>query len=385
MIFVKTKHYLIITIISILIINLLFSSCKTLVERYSLETSKSLEMRIKLKTITLPITIKNNKSIIIEDSITKYRYKLKYSEDIIVIKNDGKIYLNEFVINTPISIYSKKKSLVEINNKSYFGEIRIMPADEVVVMNYIPIETYLLSVLPSEVPVYFNIEAMKAQAVIARTYSFHFAKKNRDNLFDVDDTTSYQVYNGFGRIEESNIKKIYKAGSETKGMIIEYKDEPIVAYFHSNSGGRTKSAKEYFGAHSDFSYLVSKDDPYSVDEPGYSWSFELDKKEIKNLFNNEINITEDNIINNENDFVSSIKINNIEYSAKQIRRIIGYSKVRSETFRLKINDDCYLFEGYGYGHGVGLSQWGANRMGKSGFKFYEIINFYYPNTVLNYY
>jgi len=238
-------------------------------------------------------------------------------------------------------------------------------------------------VLPSEIPTNFELEAMKAQSIVARTYSYYFMQKYNDRYFDVDDTTGYQVYNGFNpdyKIE--NIKKIYKAIKETEGLIIKYNEEPIIAYFHANSGGWTTSGKEYFGENSNFPYLVSKQDPYSVDMPGYKWEFEITIKEFCEKFNidNTVDIKLENFIHNEKGFIEQFKNNKISINSKEIRKAIGYSKLKSEKFNISIKEDKLYFTGYGYGHGVGMSQWGAENMARKKKKFKEIINFYYPET-----
>jgi stage II sporulation protein D len=245
-------------------------------------------------------------------------------------------------------------------------------------------ETYLMSVILSEVPISFNIEAIKAQTIVARTYAQLFVNKySKLRDFDVDNTTNYQAYNGFNiNLGYKYIKKLEKAIKETNGLIIVYEDKPIIAYFHANSGGKVRSGKDYFGNHSDKPYLISHEDPYSINYPGSKWEYKMNIDYFKKTFD----LTSDPFFNNfkyDNDgFVEEFKINKKSFFPKEIRRTIGYKKIKSERFKVFFNQDgkSILFSGIGYGHGVGLSQWGAHGMAEEGYNCMEIINFYYPNT-----
>lgn len=371
---------------SIILLSLLCFSCKTQIERYSDKTSKSYEIRVKLKDLASIINIPIRKDIKIVDFITKEPLVFdKKTKDATIVKNGKYAYINDKKLLSPISIFSEKNKMVKVNDRFYFGTIAIYPENAITVINSIPIETYLLSVLPSEIPATFKIEAMKAQAVIARTYSIYFLRKNADNNFDVDDSTSYQVYKGFNNVEDKYLKNIFSAVKNTEGKIITYNNEPIIAYFHSNSGGKLKSGLEYFGKNSDYPYLVAKEDPYSIDSPGYNWTYDLSMDQFKTIFNTNIALTKNVVVFGDSDFVKNIKINDVDYSPKLLRKTVGYSKLKSETFKLEIMDDKIIFNGFGYGHGVGMSQWGANAMAKQNFNYKEIIEFYYPNTELGYY
>jgi stage II sporulation protein D len=309
----------------------------------------------------------------------------KKTKEATIIKNGEYTYINDKKALSPISVFSEKNKMIKINDRFYFGTITIYPESSITVINSIPIETYLLSVLPSEIPATFKIEAMKAQAVIARTYSIYFLRKNVDNNFDVDDSTNYQVYKGFNNVEDKYLKNIFSAVKSTEGKIITYNDEPIIAYFHSNSGGKLKSGLEYFGKNSDYPYLAAKDDPYSIDSPGYNWTYDLSMDQYKTLFKTDSNLSYDAISFNDSGYADKIKIDNAEYNSKLFRKTVGYAKLKSETFKIEILDDKIIFNGYGYGHGVGMSQWGANSMAKQNFDYKDIIEFYYPNTELGYY
>lgn len=357
-------------------------SCKSFLETTIDKTKDSFEIRVLLKYATQNVVLTGD--FIVKDFITKKEINIKNKKNIIICAKNNKIFLNEINILSPILIISKNNGLIKLNDRYYSGYLKINPDNgNFYIINYIPLETYLISVLPSEVPVSFNIEAMKAQAVVARTYAYYFIKKANDKEFDVDDTFFYQVYNGFNpQFKREIVKKIYKAIKGTEGIIIKYENEPIIAYFHSNSGGITTSGKDYFGPNSDFPYLISQKDPYSIDMPGYKWEFEILIKDFCKILNinNTSCIISDNFLYNKNGFVDKFTKGELSFGPKDIRRLIGYSKIKSEKFTVDIKEDKIYFTGYGYGHGVGLSQWGAENMARKKKKFRDIIKFYYPKT-----
>jgi stage II sporulation protein D len=359
-------------------------SCKSFLEKTTEETNKSYEIRVKLRLgHQIMISMKNN--IVLEDSITGLKIKLDNRNDKIIIKSNGTgCTMNDLPFQTPLKIYSSNQSLIKINNSYYFGVIKIIPEKySLEIINYIPIETYLLSVLPSEMPLNFNIEALKAQAVIARTYSYYFITRySEERNFDVDNTVAYQVYNGFNpKLKSSEINKIKTVLKDTEGMIIGYGGDPILAYFHSNSGGKLRSGKDFFGENSDFPYLVSKKDPYSIGKPNDTWAWELKINDFLKILKTNSDISEIQFLYTPEGFIDNINWENKSLNAKDFRKKMGYGVIKSERFRVKIKDEEYLvFQGIGFGHGVGLSQWGAQSMAEKGFNFREILSFYYPGT-----
>ncbi len=365
---------------------LILFSCKTLIEKAAEDTKESEIIRVLLK-LGDKITIQLNDHIIIENAKTneKLEFNRKVKKLDIDLTSD-KGFLNGKPLEYPLNIYSKDERLIAINDKKYLGRIKINPSIDSKIINYLPLDTYLMSVVPSEVPLSFEVEAIKAQVVVARTYAFRFIKRNSKRYdFDVDNTTRYQAYNGYTFFMNPLIvNKLIKAVSETKGEIITYNNEPILAYFHSNSGGKIKSGGEYFGPHSDFPYLVSKDDPFSLDYPGSYWEYEMPLDDFKKSLNINVDLTSDQFISDKDGLTANIKILNNSHYPKDIRRTIGYKEIRSERFLIELLPDekKVKFYGVGYGHGVGMSQWGAQGMADKGFDYLQIISFYYPYTTI---
>lgn len=375
---------------SIIVVIIFILSCNTLnfMER---EVSKTMldsyEIRVKL-IINGEVKIKMSPDIVVIDAINGRLITPFDRSSVAVIENRQKnVYLNDKIIQSPMIIKSNLHKSITLNGKRYFGKIKIIPIKHgFTTLNILPIEEYLVCVLPSEMPLYFNIEALKTQVVIARTYSYRFMLRFARRTFDVDNTTAYQAYNGVPvNIKLKDFVKIKKAIQQTFGQVILYGNSPIVAYYHANSGGIIFSGKEYFGNNSDFPYLVHKKDPFSIGYPGAKWTYSISKKEFEEKFNTA-NIDYNNFIQtNDEDLVQKLKINETIYSTKTTRRIIGYKNIKSTKFKIIVYDDSIVFNGIGYGHGVGLSQWGAQGMAIKDYNYKEIIEFYYPNTYIGLY
>ena len=374
---ITMAHKRIIWIILILSLCLNSISCTPMV-RYARKTARSYEIRVKLRTVKLPLQISGKKLLITDKISGQPIIDAKKNKQIIIIQNGSSTMINDKRIDSPVEIISEKDEPIYINDRCYFGTIRIIPGLNPLILNIVPIETYLMSVVSSEMPTSFEVNALAAQAIIARTYSYYFMLKNVEEAFDVDDTTAYQVYNGFAQLcgDHSAARKLFRVIASTQSIIACYEDKPIIAYFHANSGGRTKSGLSYFGPKSDFPYLIAHDDPYSVDQPGYSWTYTMQRSDFDKIFSHNCDIVPTD------DGQQSIRVGSTTFAPKQVRAKIGYGKVKSETYTIDMSDDNVTFTGFGYGHGVGMSQWGANAMAKQKFSFGQIIEFYYPGIKL---
>lgn len=363
-------------------------SCLTYLEKVTVDTNKSAEIRVKLTNFDKKIEINVKKHIKIVNLTNNE--EIVVNKSIIIKKNieDNSIYLNNAILTDPVMIYSSKDKLININDKSYFGKIKIIPKkEEFDVINILPMETYLISVLPAEVPLSFNSEALKAQVIVARTYAYqHIIRYKYKREFDVDDTVRYQVYSGYNFSFNTALQiKLYDAVSSTKDIIVIHNDKPILSYFHANSGGYIRSGLDYFGNNSNYPYLKDHYDPFSLFYPGCDWEYTLKTNDFLALFNlNNLTITNDNLNFNNTGFIETMTLDNKTYSSKSVRLTVGNKNIKSERFTADINPLTgeITFKGIGYGHGVGLSQWGAQGMAEGGFNYKEIINFYYPDTKL---
>lgn len=259
----------------------------------------------------------------------------------------------------------------------------------------IDLDTYLLGVVSSEMPANFEEEALKAQVLVARTYTIYkiINGSKHENADICDDPKCCQAWiskeerlNKWNKEErETNWAKIERAVNSTKGKIIIYEGQPINAFFHSNSGGITDTATAVWGG-SNYPYLqavqTSGEDEYSQ----YSSEVIITKDEfvskIKEYHNDfKIDLKLENQIEileyTEGERVKNIKIGNLNLSGVEIRNIFG---LKSAKFEITIEENNIKFNVIGYGHGVGMSQTGADSMAKQGSNYEEIIKHYYTDV-----
>jgi stage II sporulation protein D len=276
---------------------------------------------------------------------------------------------------------------VYVNESGYRGRIEIHNLlGKIYIINIVNIEEYLASVVPSEMPSSWNMEALKAQAIAARTYTYyHLTQKNdTKNIYDLDSTTNFQVYKGIIAEKDSSTKAV----RDTAGLIMTYNYTPILAYFHSTSGGKTADDK-YVWQGEDLPYLSSVQCTYSKESPHYEWTTEISLQEIENTLMKKYQRLgkirsisfkkfDDRVVE-----VAIIHSNgNLVLTGNQFRHLLDPSKLKSTFFTAKLNKKSFHIYGKGWGHGVGMCQWGAKGRGEKGFNYEQILTYYYQGVKL---
>ena len=244
---------------------------------------------------------------------------------------------------------------------------------------YLDLEDYVLGVVASEMPALFNDEALKAQAVAARSFAMSRA---HNNVINISSSISDQVYQQ--NFELSNkwndnyyeyYKKIEKAVIDTKGMVIKRDNIILPTYYFSMSNGKTENSENVFKEN----LFVSVDSSYDKNVKNFKYVKTISEREMLNLLNVD-NILIGDIKKNNTNHVESIIISDKIFTGIEFRKLLG---LRSTDFEIKRVDNNYEITTYGYGHGVGMSQYGANEMAKNGADYKEILNHYYQNTILS--
>lgn len=258
----------------------------------------------------------------------------------------------------------------------------------------VELDQYLCHVVSAEMPADFEVEALKAQAVVARTYTLYkVGNKKHENADICDDSTCCQAWiskeDRLARWEESkresNWQKIEQCVNDTKGKIVTYNNEPINAFFHSNSGGITELPVNVWGG-SGLPYLQVVE---TAGEEGYSQyasEIELSNEELIAKLKEKYEDIQIDFANNEDikileytdsNRVKTIKFGNHDISGVEARSLFG---LKSTNFEISKQADKIKFTVKGYGHGVGMSQTGADTMAKQGSSYEDIIHHFYKEV-----
>ena len=343
------------------------------------------------------------------------------------------------------SMVASKNNITSVDKRKYNGCFYVDSINNALINN-VNLEEYIYSVVSCEMGSSFEMDALKAQAIAARSYAISNLKKYIKHGYNLTNDIYSQVYLGVNNVND----KIRKAVDETKGLIASFNGEIINATYSSSNGGVIASSEEVWG--NKYPYLVMKYDPYSTNTPNVNWKVEVSRDNLDELLaqkTNKRNFTglrlQKNALGRVKDVVVSYNDGDVKLSANKFRLIFGSSKFKSTLFDVnkkventnvkpmpkkektiivastpgpnegvvfdivKLTDDeldkvskvqnigssaeaggqniietsidltdKYVFYGKGFGHSVGLSQYGANEMAKQGFKYLEILNFYYP-------
>jgi stage II sporulation protein D len=294
----------------------------------------------------------------------------------------------------------EEKNIIEYKANEQIS-VRLSKTNEVVAMD---INDYLRGVLPAEMSPKYNLEALKAQAVVARTYTY---KKINDgveeNNADICDDYNhcqafytkdkiYEIWENKGYTKEEILEfwdKINEAVVSTQGIVITYNGELINAFFHASSPNRTENVDQIWNGVS-YPYLVSvenlEDEDYENRTSKLIISFSEFKAKVESDNSIDKKLTADTLEDisiveyTTSGRVKSVKVNDIVISAEKLRTLIG---LKSTDFKIEVDNQNIIFNVIGYGHGVGMSQVGANTYANLGLSYEEIIKHYYTGVDIN--
>jgi len=344
------------------IIRVLISRNKNVRIRSDRSIPLTVEGKIFSRKKVKGLTLKNqeNKKILYFDKNKQKKYDLKSIQKLQVKSSDGRG--------------------IWVGQKRFSGKLDLFVIDsEILVVNVLGIEKYLSSVVGSEMPTKWPIEALKAQAIASRTYAL---KQKGNNLFDIDSTNKNQVYNGL----ESITYKTSRAVKSTRSLVLTYKNKLINALFHSSSGGMTENSQDVWK--NKYPYLSSVRD-FDQRNPKLRWQKRFSNKELTNLFPKIGDLKNIEILNiTSTGRVKNIKLFGVngsdQMSGVDFRKRLD---LKSNFFRFKIIDEevnnnlpikkGLIVFGQGSGHGVGMSQWGAKSMASRGQKAEKILKYFY--------
>lgn len=321
--------------------------------------------------------------------ITHYSNEEKIDDNIIVNSDVNEVKENvnisqDISKNVENSVNKEPKIIENTNSdnttNSSMSEITIYRSNGSIIN--LNMTDYLIGVVSSEMPASFNLEALKAQSVLARTYALK-AKQTGKKLTDTVSTQSYididQMKNKWRNSFNTYYNKIKNAVENTNGEYLSYNGNYIEALYHSTNNGKTESSLDVFGNY--YPYLISVSSEYDKNASSYLRTINMPLDTISNKLG--LNLNNDSVISilsyTDGGNIKEININGNNFSGKKVRELLG---LRSADFDISISDNNANITTRGYGHGVGMSQYGANGMANAGYSYKDILSHYYPGATL---
>ncbi len=294
----------------------------------------------------------------------------------------------------PITLAPVPPAPIQVGKRWYRGklEIRAAPGGGLIAINELPFEEYLYGVVPGEMPPAWPLEALKAQAVAARTYTASRLGSRPERGYDVKPTVEDQVYGGLA-VEATGSTE---AVDQTRGRILTYSGEPIQAYYCAGAGGYTEGAEAVQGFErkvpgrrpGGYPYLQPVPD-FDWDSPRWLWVVNVPRDELRaKLVAKGVDVGG----------IRRVEISERSYSGRarwiQVVGDLGRREITGPQFRFALGLNSTLFSltatpdgsfqivGRGWGHGVGMSQWGARKLAEWGYDYEDILGYYYPGAAL---
>lgn len=340
------------------------------------------KVRVRITSVSLPLNIKADgvmvdhmslegikKASLIRDEsiqiarneeweIQKENKTLKTSQEFLRIDSaSGKVKINLFWYPTPLFLSAKSKT----------------KADLILNLNF---NDYLQGVIIGEMPSHWPTEALKAQAIAARSYALYQLKNRQDEVFHLEGNVLDQVYS----LQTTQSKEIAKIVEQTHNKILVQNNAPLKAYYHSDCGGHTEEPKSVWGV-GELKIGSTKDKSCSMRTKN-RWSYKVSRLTLAALMGVSGVGEKLEIIKSDSGRAELISLNSkgkvYTISGQELRRQIGFDKLKSTLFSLTFDQNSVTFTGQGYGHGSGLCQWGARSMAQAGKTAEEILMHYYP-------
>ena len=355
----------------------------------SISAQSQKNVRVAIIQDAFSLRLKINGFYEVVDSATNQVLNRGRNLNTTVAAYQGGILLGVLQSNTnKLFVKPASPEAVIVEGRRFRGSIQFIKKNngKILAINHIELEDYIKGILYNEVSHFWPIEALKAQAIVSRTYAVYQCEVNKARDFDVTNDIYSQVYGG----RTSERYRTNKAVQYTAGEVITYQDKPIPAYFHATCAGHTEDASVLWNIN--LAPLKGVACNFCQDSPHFNWYDVLLLNDIKDKLvkaGYKIKDIKDIIVLDRTDsgrvkdldFVSSEKT--LKLSAKDFRNLIGPNIIRSTNFNISVVENDAVIEGMGWGHGVGLCQWGAYFMSKEGSSCEEILQYYYPGIKIS--
>jgi stage II sporulation protein D len=366
--------------IKVLSVVIIFFLCCNIYASYDVQ--KNINVGIILNTFSF--TVGSLEDFFISDVLNK---KLKLTKGIVeILCSEEGLRIKEYFLVPPLKI-EPSNGIIFVNSKPYWGHLTIIKSgNKINIINVLPIEDYIKSVLPIETSAKWNIEALKSQAVISRTYAIANLNKHSAQGFDVCSTVHCQVYGGISVEADSCNKAVLK----TQCKILSYNGKFAHTVFHANCGGHTEDPKYIWKWKDTPPYLKGVKCDYCTAAPYTKWEKTLNESFIRaQLSDNNIGKIKSIKIKGKTSAGAAKKLKithskgEVTLNAYQFRLAVDAWQIKSHGFDfIKTDGDKFYFKGRGWGHKVGLCQWGAKGMAEKNKTYKEILAYFYPGTII---
>ena len=309
--------------------------------------------------------------------------------DVYLRRGDDGLYATELRLR-PAGSNARWHLSLSNQSRTYTGGLSLVPDSDgdsgLLLVNHVPVEDYVASVVASEYGLE-DREGAKAMAVVARTYGL-FASERFGGTYDQTDGTVSQVYEGAGAVTEAS----RTATQATTGEVLTHDGALIQAVYFSSSGGHTADNEDVWNAKEPIPYLRAREDPYDASSPHHTWSATIDRPSLLQTLTRAYGtsvegftidtraphgrVTTVNVLLSEGP-TQTMNANDFRLT---VNRGVEGDPLKSTWFDARREGNQYVFDGRGFGHGVGLSQWGAHAMAEQGNNYREILQFYYRDV-----
>jgi len=281
----------------------------------------------------------------------------------------------------------RSERAIRFNGREYGGTLEILKTgDGLALINELPVEEYIAGALKAEASDRWPIEALRAQAIVSRTYALHHRQMNAARPYHIVASTAHQQY--AGRVPGSS--PFWDAGHDTAGQVLLWEGGLFPAFYHSDSGGYTEEPRAVFNA-KNLPALPAVRSEFSTGSPYSSWTLDLRLADLTEMLRRGgisvgaitgLDIAE----RSQTLRVAELVVRGTRGTARlrgaDFRRLVGYDTLRSTLFAVALDHVWAHFSGRGWGHGVGMCQWGAKGMAEQGYTAGQILAHYYAGATL---
>lgn len=290
--------------------------------------------------------------------------------------------VGEQIFTSPRFHLKSREGRLLINGETFVGSlVATGHKDQLVLVNELPLEQYLLGILPGEMVPSWPHEALKAQAIAARTYALYMKKHPKHSLYDLERTVRDQVYDATGKV----FSRVASAVKETQGQVLNLGGKVFKSFYHSRCGGSTELATTVWRSRE--GHRESVQCPYCQKNP-FRWQTLIPARELRALLQTrpearslpKLELGGRTISGRVAFLKLKDGLNERRIASDELRSLFGYTRLKSTYFEWESVPQGILFKGLGNGHGVGLCQWGTKHLAERGWNAHDILKHYYPGT-----